>query len=71
MFPCLIIVARDQPALLAALTSIYAQDDTVEVRVDRRHPQVGNRKWEAEDRRSPPSLDTDLHEDGFMVFCRP
>ena len=71
MFPCLVIVSRDQPELLATLTSIYGQEGAVEIRFDRRHGQLGNWRGEDGDRRSPPSPDTDLKDDGFVVICRP
>ena len=71
MFPCLVIVSRDQPELLAALTSIYGHEGAVEIRFDRRHGRPGNWRGEAGDRRSPPSPDTDLQDDGFVVICRP
>jgi hypothetical protein len=71
MFPCLVIVSRDQPELLATLASIYGHESEVEVRFDRRHGQVESWKGEAGDRRSPPNPDTDLQDHGFVVICRP
>jgi hypothetical protein len=65
MFPCLIIAARDQPALLTALTALYGHGAGVEIRVDRRHGQPASWRGDPEDRRSPPSLDTDLRDHGF------
>ena len=71
MFPCLIIVAREQPELLHALIALYGQEDGVEIRFDRRQglpwPGMGNQP----DRRSPPNADTDLQDHGFIVICRP
>jgi len=36
MFPCLIIVSRDQSDLLNALLALYGQEAGVEIRIDRR-----------------------------------
>jgi hypothetical protein len=67
---CLVIVSRDQPELFERLASIYAQEGWIEVLLDRRHGQlrtgIGNRP----DRRSPPSPDTDLQNQGFIVIPR-
>ena len=71
MFPCLIIVSRDQPKLLYALISLYGHEGGVEIRFDRRngHPRTG--VGDKADRRSPPSPDTDLQDHGFIVIPRP
>lgn len=66
----LIIVARDQPELLARLTAIYAHASTVEVRVDRREGQPWTEAGDRPDRRAPPSPDTDIHDHGFIVVLR-
>ena len=71
MFPCLIIVSRDQPELLATLISIYSQEGEVEIRFDRRHAQPESWGRKPGNRRSPPSLDTDLQDHGFIVIPRP
>jgi hypothetical protein len=70
MMPCLVIVSRDQPDLLQTLTSIYAHDGEVEIRFDQRHRQHVSGSGEDEDRRSPPSLETDLQDHGFIVIPR-
>jgi hypothetical protein len=70
MFPCLIIVSRDQPELLATLTSMYGHQAGVEIRFDRRHGQPES-WWESGDRRSPANPDTDLQDHGFIVIPRP
>jgi len=70
MFPCLIIVSRDQPKLLHALISLYGHEDGVEIRFERRDglPRTGTS--DRPDRRSPPSPDTDLQDHGFIVIPR-
>jgi len=68
---CLIIVARDQPDLLAQLAFLYAQEADVEVCFDRRQGQPWTGNGEQLDRRSPPRPDTDLLDHGFIVIPRP
>lgn len=71
MFPCLIIVSRDQPELWAELTFTYAHEAGVEVRLDRRQGQPLTGMGDRPDRRSPPRPDTDLQDHGFIVIPRP
>ena len=71
VFPCLIIVARDQPGLLATLTALYGHVAGVEIRVDRRRGQPDSWRGDPGNRRSPPSLETDLRDHGFIVIPRP
>ena len=65
---CLIIVARDQPDLLAQFAFMYAHEPNVEVCFDRRHgrPKHGD----GPDRRYPPRPDRDLDAHGFIVLPR-
>ena len=70
MFPCLIIVSRDQPELWARLASIYAHEPDVEVSFDRRQGQPLTGMGDRPDRRSPPHPDTDLQDHGFIVIPR-
>lgn len=66
----LIVVARNQPDLLAQLAFMYAHEANVEVCFDRRQgepwPEIAHRP----DRRSPPRPDTDLQDHGFIVIPR-
>ena len=71
MFPCLIIVSRDQPKLLYALISLYGHEDEVEIRFDRRQGLPWTGRGDRPDRRSPPIPDTDLLDHGFIVIPRP
>lgn len=68
---CLIIVALDQPDLLAQLAFMYAHEPEVEVCFDRRqgHPWIGH--GDRSDRRLAPRPETDLHKHGFIVIPRP
>ena len=63
----LIIVARDQPELLALMQRVYADASGVEVRVDRRQGQPWSGPDARPDRRAPRSRDTDLRNRGFIV----
>ena len=71
MQPCLIIVARDQPELLRALMSLYGHESGVQIRFDQRHGLPWTGTGDIPARRSPPSLDTDLEDHGFIVIPRP
>jgi hypothetical protein len=71
MFPCLIIVAREQPELLHALIALYGHEHGVEIRVDQRQGLPWTGTGERPDRRSPPRPDTDLLDHGFIVIPRP
>jgi hypothetical protein len=68
---CLIIVARDQPDLLAQLAFMYAHEANVEVCFDRRQGQRWNGLGDPPDRRYAPRPDTDLRSHGFIVIPRP
>jgi hypothetical protein len=68
---CLIIVARDQPELLAQFAFLYAHEENVDVCFDRRQGQPGTGMGDQPDRRFPPRPDTDLHAHGFIVIPRP
>ena len=68
---CLIIVARDQPDLLAQLAFLYAHEPGIEVCFDRRQGQPWAWNGEHLDRRSPPRPDTDLKDHVFIVSPRP
>jgi hypothetical protein len=68
---CLIIVARNQPELLAQLAFMYAHEAGVEVCFDRRQGQPWTGKGDGRDRRSPPRPDTDLQDHGFIVIPQP
>ena len=67
---CLIIVARDQPELLAQLAFMYAHEADIEVCFDRRQGEPGTRMSDRPDRRYPPRPDTDLQDHGFIVIPR-
>jgi hypothetical protein len=67
---CLVIVSRDQPELFERMSSIYCQFGW-EVLLDRRHAPLGTGTENRPDRRSPPSPDTDLQDQGFIVIPRP
>jgi hypothetical protein len=71
MEPCLIIVARDQPELLAQFAFLYAHEPEVEVCFDRRQGPPLTGRDDRHDRRSPPRPDTDLQDHGFIVILRP
>ncbi len=65
----LIIVSRDHPWLLEALTSTYGQMGEAEIHLDRREAGPG---WggigSGPERRVPTSVITDLETQGFMVI---
>ena len=67
---CLIIVARDQPELLAQLAFMYAHEANVEVCFDRRQTALWTGMSDRPDRRSLPRPDTDLQDHGFIVIPR-
>jgi len=71
MYPCLIIVSREEPGLLRALMGLYGHESGVQIRYDRRHGLPWSGPGETPARRSPPSLDTDLKDHGFIVIPRP
>ena len=71
MVPCLIIVARDQPEMLRALMSLYGHEPGVQILFDRRHELPWTGRGNLPARRSPPTLDTDLQDHGFIVIPRP
>ena len=68
---CLIIVARDQPDLLAQLAFMYAHAAEVEVCFDRRQGEPWTGSEDQQDRRVPPRPDTDLRGYGFIVIPQP
>jgi hypothetical protein len=70
MARCLVIVSRDQPALLERSTSLYRDEEWLEILLDRRHGEPGIAMGCEPDRRSPPSPHTDLHEHRFIVIPR-
>jgi hypothetical protein len=70
MARCLVIVSRDQPALFERLTSLYRDEEWLEILLDRRHGDPGTGMGCEPDRRSPPSLHTDLHKHAFIVIPR-
>ncbi len=70
MEPCLVVVARDQPELFARLTAVYAGEEWIEVRLDRRTGQPWAGTGERPNRRASPRLDTDLADHGFVVIAR-
>ena len=69
----LIIVARDQPDLWHYLAEQFAKQNEVRVLQDRRQWERRQRRqtWEPErrtaDRRSPPSINTDLRHRSFLI----
>ncbi len=68
---CLIIVARDQPELMAQFALLYAHAAEVEVSFDRRQGQPRSGMGNRTERRSPPRPGTDLHDYGFIVVPQP
>ena len=71
---CLFIVARDQPDLWRHLTQDFAEDQEVQVILDRRGDER-RRSVQARDperrqagRRRPPSIDTDLRYRSFVIL---
>jgi hypothetical protein len=71
VFPCLTIVSRDRPHLLRASLSLYGHERGVQNRFDRRHGLPWTATGDPPARRSPPTLDTDLQDHGFIVIPRP
>ena len=67
---CLIIVARDQPELLAQFALMYAHEAEIEVCFDRRQGELCTGLSDRPDRRFPPRPDTDLQDHGFIVIPR-
>jgi len=67
---CLIIVARDQPELLAQFAFLYAREPDVEVCFDRRQGEPRTRMSDRPERRFLPRPDTDLQHHGFIVIPR-
>ena len=68
MARCLVIVSRDQPGLFERLTSIYGEDEWIEILLDRRHGEPWIAMGCGPDRRSPPSAQTDLRAHGYMTI---
>ena len=64
----LIVVARDQPEVLQALTRRFAGNEEVQVLLDRRQLAwgPGNRINEIE-RRRPPSIETDVNYRQYVI----
>jgi hypothetical protein len=71
MYPRLIIVSREEPGLLRALMGLYGHESGVQIRYDRRRGLPWSGPGDTPARRSPPSLDTDLGDHGFIVIPRP
>lgn len=67
----LVIIARDRPELLPTLAFTYGQKGEVEIHFDRRQGLPCTGMADRPERRSQPSLDTDLQEQGFLVISRP
>ena len=64
----LIVVARDQPEVLQALTRRFAGNEEVQVFLDRRQAtwRSGERTDEIE-RRRPPSIETDVNYRQYVI----
>ena len=64
----LIVVARDQPEVLQALTRRFVGNEEVQVFLDRRQVawRPGNRTNEIE-RRRPPSIETDVNYRQYVI----
>jgi len=71
MHPCLIAVSREEPGLLRASMGLYGHESGVQIRYDRQHGLPWSGTCDTPARRSPPSLDTDLKDHGFIVIPRP
>lgn len=70
MASCLIIVSRDQHDLRARLTTLYAGEEWIEIRLDRRTGQPWSGTGERADRRVAPRLDPELTAHGFAMIAR-
>ena len=71
---CLFIVARDQPDLWHHLRQDFAEDEEVQVILDRRRDerrqgvQAHDPERRRAGRRRPPSVDTDLRYRSFVIL---
>jgi len=71
---CLFIVARDQPGLWDHLRRDFAEDEEVQVILDRRGDerrlsvQARDPERRQAGRRRPPSIDTDLRYRSFVIL---
>ncbi len=71
MPPCLIMVSRDGPELLAAPVVPYGHEAGVEIRFDGRQGLPWTAAGDTPHRRAPPNPDTDMKDHGFIVIPRP
>lgn len=64
----LIVVARDQPEVLQALTRRFERNEEVQVLLDRRRGawRPGDRTNQI-DRRRPPSIETDVRSRQYVI----
>jgi hypothetical protein len=74
---CLVVVSRTRPDVFDYLRTSFAGDDRVEVLVDRRSGWGRRRKKRLReperrqgDRRRPPSVETDLTLNGYLIVPR-
>ncbi len=71
---CLFIVARDQPDLWHHLRQDFAEDEEVQVVLDRRRSERRRHRQPLEpdrrqvDRRRRATIDTDLHYRSFVII---
>ena len=68
MARCLVIVSRDQPELFQRLTSLYEQEEWIDILLDRRHGDPGIASASGPERRSSPSAQTDLRAHGYITI---
>ena len=68
MARCLVIVSRDQPELFQRLTSIYEQEEWIDILLDRRRGAAGLASASGPERRSSPRAQTDLREHGYIAI---
>lgn len=71
MARCLVIISRDQPGLFERLTSIYRDEEWIDILLDRRHGEPAIGRGSGPDRRFPPRPETDLQDHGFIVIPPP
>ena len=64
----LLIVAREEPELCAYMTRLVAEDENVQVLLDRRrHASIFETEGCEADRRRPQKMETDLRYRPFMI----
>ena len=67
----LVVIARDRPELWVTWAAFYGGAETVEGLLDRRQGQPWRGRGHHLNRRAQSRRETDLHDHGFIVTCRP